>query len=255
MSAKIMTQAKSQAIQARPDFEGDDQSTRSHRQMIGYLGLLLVPAVVVLAGIRPSTGIGDPWAILPSISAYYYTGGTAVFVGVLCALSVFLFTYQGYDNEKNVTDRATAMFGGLAAAVVALFPAAAPEGVDELLWWTRATGAIHYVAAALLLGSFAVFCLWLFPRSHRGQWRAFAELDAVKQARNTVYLVCGLAIVGSLIWAGSSIWTNAPIFLPECIALLAFAAAWLVKGRLDRTIAEMPAALGKAFGRLSVQKD
>jgi len=61
-----------------------------------------------LAGIRPVNNLPQ-WDLLNSISAYYYTGAVAVFVGVLFALSLFLFTYPGY--ERVFADR---VVGGLA---------------------------------------------------------------------------------------------------------------------------------------------
>ena len=49
------------------------------------------------------------------------------------------------------------------------------------------------------------------------------------------YRVCGAAMVGCIAWAGSALFTGAPIFWPEALALEFFAVSWLVKGRADRT--------------------
>ena len=37
-------------------------------------------------------------------------------------------------------------------------------------------------------------------------------------------------MIGSVLWAASSLITHAPIFIPEAIAIFAFAISWLVKG-------------------------
>jgi hypothetical protein len=37
----------------------------------------------------------------------------------------------------------------------------------------------------------------------------------------------------SVLWAASSLITHADIFLPETIAIIAFAVSWLVKGEAD----------------------
>jgi len=43
----------------------------------------------VIAGWRPTTGV-QPWELMSSVSAYYYTGAVAAFVGILVSLAVFL---------------------------------------------------------------------------------------------------------------------------------------------------------------------
>ena len=89
-----------------------DLSQRAHRRLIGILGLLLPGLLYLLAGLLPTRGL-PPWRFLTSMSAYYYTGSVGVFVGVLFALSLFLFTYQGYEGDK--ADRVLGRLGGAAA--------------------------------------------------------------------------------------------------------------------------------------------
>jgi hypothetical protein len=54
-----------------------------------------------------------------------------------------------------------------------------------------------------------------------------------KQQRNKAYKICGLIMLGAFIWIGVLAFTNngASIFWPETIAVIAFAAAWLIKGQ------------------------
>lgn len=208
----------------------DDLSGYAHRQLIGYVGLVLPILLYVLAGLRPVDGL-ERWRVLDSVSAYYYSGAVAAFVGMLVVLALFLFTYRGYRNEYHWADRAAALTGGFAALGVAFFPSPAPAEVFAPSWWTPATGVLHYASAVVLFGVFAVFSLWLF-RLTSGEEKPAAD----KRWRNDVYLVCGIVIVGSVIWAGIAGLNGKPIFLPESVALIAFAISWLVKGYAHRTI-------------------
>jgi hypothetical protein len=207
----------------------DDLSDNAHRQLIGYIGLVLPALLILIAVVRD--GI-ERWRNLESISAYYYTGAVAAFVGMLVALALFLFTYRGYKNKYNRADRWVAKVAAGAALVIAFFPTAAPVGLPALSWWTPTTGVLHHVAAIVLFAMFAVFAFWLFRLTADGEQPA-----ADKRRRNNVYLVCGIAIVGCIGWAGFNGVNGRPIFLPESIALIAFAVSWLVKGYAHRTIA------------------
>jgi hypothetical protein len=173
----------------------------------------------------------ERWRGLESISAYYYTGAVAAFVGMLVALALFLFTYRGYKNKYNWADRWAGRAAAGAALVIAFFPTRAPVGVPPLSWWTPRTDVIHHVAAAVLFTIFAVFALWLFRFTADGE-----QPTADKRWRNRVYLICGIVIVGCIGWAGLNRLTGRAIFLPESIALVAFSVSWLVKGYAHRTI-------------------
>ena len=94
--------------------EKDDASSQLQRQVIGWCGLLLSPALCFVNWWRPA-GEAASWEPLESISAYAYTGAVAVLTGVLAALAVFLLTYRGYQNEGKRRDRTAAIVAGLAA--------------------------------------------------------------------------------------------------------------------------------------------
>ena len=207
---------------ARPD----DLSGDAHRRLIGWIGLLLPALLVVIAIERDGLA---RWRSLESISAYYYTGAVAAFVGMLVALALFLFTYRGFDNEYHKADRGVAFTAGVAALAVAFFPTAAPADVPPLAWWTRTTGVIHHVAAVVLFAMFAVFALWLFRLRRDGKTETTGW-------RNKVYLACGAAIVACIAWAGYNGYAAREIFVPESIALVAFSFSWLVKGYAVETL-------------------
>ncbi len=211
----------------RPDrARTDDLSSDAHRRLIGWIGLLLPGLLIAIAIYRDGM---ERWRSLESISAYYYTGAVAAFVGMLVALALFLFTYRGFDNDYNKADRRAAIAAGLAALLVAFFPTAAPSGVPPLSWWTRSTGILHYVAAVGLFAMFAVFALWLFRLGKDGKTEIIGW-------RNKVYLLCGLAILASIGWAGYNGLNGKEIFIPESIALVAFSVSWLVKGYVETVV-------------------
>ena len=74
---------------------------------------------------------------------------------------------------------------------------------------------------------FILFAVWLFRKSNipKGQKR-----PPEKRWRDAACLICGLVMIGSVLWAASSLITHAPIVIPEAIAIFAFAISWLVKG-------------------------
>lgn len=208
--------------------EEDDLSTHRHRQLIGVLGLMLPLMLWIISAIRPSDAT-TRWQVLDSISAYYYTGAVAVFVGIIIALGLFLFTYRGYANKYRVHDTWAARIAGFAAILVAAFPTEVLDGTPKPAWWEPLTGRIHYGAAIALFGSFAYFSLYLFRRGS-------GTNTPSKRSRNAMFLACGLVIILALIWAGFAGAQGRPIFWQETLALVAFATSWLVKGRFGYTI-------------------
>ena len=226
-----------------PGFRGHvprDLSQRAHRRLIGYLGLSLPALLYAVAGLRPTDAL-PRWQLLPSVSAYYYTGAVGIFVGVLFALSLFLLTYRGYKGV--LADRLVGLLGGAAALGVALFPTAAPDGLSEPTWWTPALRIVHYVSAVLLFVSFILFSMWLFRKSSV-QNRSERPLE--KRRRDAVCLLCGLVMIVCVLWAASSMLTGAAIVVPEAIAIVSFSVSWLVKGEAHQPVL-------RAFRRLSAR--
>ena len=119
---------------ARPDVErrDDDLSSPAHRRLLGYIGLLLPPLLVVMVKLRDGEAL---WQKLDSVSAYYYSGAVSAFVGMLVGMALFLFTYRGYRNDWHRWERAVGIIAGVAALGVAIFPTKAPMGVPALSWW------------------------------------------------------------------------------------------------------------------------
>jgi NADH:ubiquinone oxidoreductase subunit 6 (subunit J) len=229
------TKVSTTELQARSS--PDDRSDNAHRQLIGYIGLLLPMVLIIIVLIRDGA---EAWTKLDSISAYYYTGAVAAFVGMLVSLALFLFTYRGFENRYQKYDRWTARVAAIAAVLVAFFPTKAPAGAVALSWWAPVTGVLHYVGAVVLFSMFAVFALLLFRRTADGAQASIEPGEvAAKKQRNFIYLVCGVLIVFAMAWAGYNGFNDKSIFWPESLALAAFAVSWLVKGYAHRSIRKM----------------
>ncbi len=216
-----------------PSRKSDDRSSYAYRQLIGYLGLLFPFVVLFFAHWRRMPELGR-CTVLPSVSAYYYTGAVPVFVGILVALGLFLVTYKGYKNNYGKRDRIASRIAGGAAILVALFPTEAPLKSLEPGWWRAMTGTVHFSAATVLFFCFAYISLFLFTRTKAD---ARVKLLTDKGVRNSIYILCGSLMVVCIVWAGLATKWGRPIFLPESIALEAFALSWLTKGRADKAAA------------------
>lgn len=232
----------SEASRFLPRRHGDDISGHAHRQAIGYAGLILPLALIVVAEARPMQHLElQLWPPLGSISAYYYTGAVSIFAGLLVALSLLLLTYQGYENPAGGLDRWMARIGGFAALGVAFWPTRAPTEVLKPDWWQDWMSWAHYGSAAVLFTTFVVFALVLFRKTDPE-----TRPDQKKMRRNRLYLACGAVMVGSMAWIGISGFLESSIFLPEAIALWAFALSWLIKGRAAYTFRQATAAVAGA---------
>ena len=164
---------------ARPpgDAEPLAYSYLAHRKVIGYLGIALLPVLVLVTRLRSTSEIQT------SISAYYYTGAGAVFVGVLFAIGIFLFSYRGYEGHHADWWAGKAAFGF--AIGVALFPTGPPEGVAAPPWWSPPW--LHYVSAFLLFR-----CLHLLLRLavHQRHHRPQGPFERKKVAKQGLQEVC-----------------------------------------------------------------
>jgi hypothetical protein len=184
----------------------------SLRKTVGWIGISL-PFVLILGKIILFPGNGIP----TSISHYYYTGMRDVMVGALCAVALFLFFYEGYDEWDEWMGNLAAIF----ALGAALFPTTEYGKTDIV-------GIIHNLSAALFFLCLALFSLFLFTRKN-------GEPTHNKHIRNRIYITCGVVMVLSLstiivvrIWF--DIGRTHIDFWAECIALVAFGVSWLTKG-------------------------
>ena len=205
-------------------------SFRTMRRAIGILGMAL-PVILFVWSVLLTGG----HFLLDSISSYYHTNVRDIFVGTLCAVSLFLFAYHGYNKVDFIAFK----IAGASALGVAFFPAfiKSPENpwVHIMPNVSGLTNTVHYISAAIFFTTLAFVCLFLFTRS--GQGVRFASLSKRKIIRNGIYIACGsimlLCILSMLVFNfipdGSPFLSLDPVFWVETIALFAFATSWLVK--------------------------
>jgi len=176
------------------------------RTGIGIIGVAL-PIVLVIGNITLERHLG----ILDSMSAYYQSVMRDVFVGSLWAIGIFLICYR-YDHLDDIAST----IAGASAIVVALFP----------------NPPMHQLSAACFFVILALMALFLFRRTDQ------ENPELRKQQRNTVYLICGIAIVLCLVlivvvnFLPGNSWLQPlhPILALEALASFAFGFAWFVKG-------------------------
>lgn len=206
------------------------------RNAVGWLAMAL-PAI--LFAVMAAGSATEP---LSSISQSYYRLVSALFVGLLCAIGVFLLFYRGYDGR----DRVASAVAGACAIIVGQVPCGegcrAPAAINAGLWgWERwysaPFGWLHYGAAALMFAALAYFCFALFPQTDKR-----ANPGVRKQLRNRWYLCCGVVIVIAMALAFSDLiyqWAlrtdhgwlpERATFWIETLMIEAFGLSWAIKG-------------------------
>jgi hypothetical protein len=198
---------------------GDDNqlvlSYLALRRAVGVLGVML-PGILPIGVLLLSSGTG----LQDSISAYYNTVMRGVFVGVLFAIGVFLFTYQGYERFDNIAGNLACVF----ALGVALFPVTSGNSFVR---------SVHFLSATALFLTLSYFSLFLFTKSKAGATRT-----PKKETRNKVYVVCGIFMLACIVLIAVFYWflqetgigAIRPVFWLEGLALWAFDWSWFVKG-------------------------
>jgi len=197
------------------------------RKSVGILGITL-PVILIIGSIT----CGECREIQSSISCYYHTNMRDIFVGILCAVALFLFAYKGYDKRDAIAGDLACIF----ALGVAFFPTSVseplthciPEPIDN-----RIISTIHFVSATGFFLVLSYFSLILFTITKDPVTRQ-------KRIRNRVYKICAYVMLGSLV--GIALYsfclekklpvlqTCDPVFWLETIALWAFGISWLTKG-------------------------
>ena len=163
-------------------------------------------------------------AALTSISASYYECGWSqtIFIGFLFAIAAFLLAYNGLSRTEMILSKvASATVLG-----VALFPCDC-GGHPQLVPY------LHGISAAVTFLILAYFC-YLFSR------RARAKGYPQAKARATIYILCGIAILLSIIvlavdeLSGGDLRAIVPnlIFYGEAVGLVSFGISWLTASRV-----------------------
>lgn len=200
------------------------------RVLIGVIAVLL-PFALILANWIIGHGVQS------SVSGYYYTPVRNIFVGSLCAIGVFLISYDGYDlADRTITDVA-----GLCAICIACFPttpAHQPTARQVLI------GDLHltFACTAFVLLSVMAFRFakrqptppgltwwrraeYAFGFTGPGDSQALAWERLVYRVSGGMILTCVILIYPLSTAAAHS------LLVLETIMLVAFGLSWFVKGR------------------------
>ena len=164
------------------------------RKIVGTAGMLL--PIVLLAVSLTFFELSGP---LESISHYYYTRATPLFIGIVSLIGIFLIVYSGEDRYE---------------------------------YWRA---LVHYISAALFLMALAFMSLFLFVKSNIPKGKRSPE----KIKRNRVYRVCGIIMLLALCVIFLGLLNIIPresydrlnlTFWMEALAVECFGFSWLVKG-------------------------
>ena len=205
-------------------------SYKTLRMLVGIMGFFL-PVSMLL-----STCCGYA-RMQGSISDFYYTHMGDVFVGTLCAIALFLSTYNGYEKIDGIASRLAA---GL-ALMVAFFPthytgSPCDQCSFHATQYDPSIGHVHLICASLLFLDLALMSLFLFTKTEDED-----NKTPRKKIRNGFYIVCGIIMIASLLVLGvyflfqdKLAWMGEHniIFWLETVMLFAFGTSWLVKAEV-----------------------
>ena len=205
------------------------------RKLIGCFGITL-PFILVIGAY-----FNNCYNIQASISDYYHTEMRNIFVGVLCAVALFMYAYKGYDRRDTIAGNLACVF----ALGVAFFPTSVDTSslcttncANHCINYPEWIKVVHFTSAALFFSVLTYFSLVLFrePRNRK------EPLPAQKVKRNIVFMVCGYVMIICVLFIAAYhflLKDNYPdlkkynlVFWLELIALCAFGISWLIKGQL-----------------------
>ncbi|MEJ7830618.1 MAG: hypothetical protein WKF91_20580 [Segetibacter sp.] len=203
---------------AQPKPSGYDTLIISYltlRKWVGFLGILLVPILIF------GSFIFDANVIQVSISAYYHTSMRDVFVGILSAISMFLFSYNGYERQDAIASKSAGLF----ALCIAFLPTSPVNDKTDI------TSILHYITAAIFFAILSYMSIFLFTKT-RG------DMTREKKKRNKIYRACGVIMAVSVIGIpivkipaiSDYIALLEPVLVLETLALFSFGFSWLIKG-------------------------
>jgi len=204
-----------------------DKTEIYQRRALGILGMLL-PIVDIGFGYfwcKYLMGLDINQSLFESISSTHYSYSYLFFEGIVLAVSVFLICYRGYDVKDFWLTTITGVFGIL----LTLFPTATGgfDGYNFIGLPPSITQWVHYTTSILFFVGLAIMELWQFTKTGN------KEPTRNKKIRNTIYRICGIGMLVSILVAGAiNFLFHVPFLLyaGEGLGLEFFGIAWLVKG-------------------------
>ncbi len=233
------------------------------RLAVGIIGMLLPLSLWFLNTIINESGIlhnpfwitfsdgYDPGDNLKdSISHFYYSTVGELFTGALCAVSLFLFCYRGYDRpaygkyHKIPGDNFMCNFAGAMALLVVIFPTSADPCMKDnfkAFVATDATGYIHYGAAVLFFVALSIISFVNFRRTKEPE--NFGKNESHKYFKYSAIIMFGCMLILLIIFILHKLkldvsWSddlNLTYWL-ELVMLIAFGISWTIKGQIDQQL-------------------
>ncbi len=214
-----------------------NQTHLTLRRNLGLIGIALPPLLIAL----------NKFTILPSLSHYYYSESNVLFIGLLFAFGLYLFSYRGYKMDKSkgdfINDNWITNLAGILIIIVAFIPTGAdPDIIYKYHLFNAPRGhnsdifsTIHFLSAA---GFFLIMAYLSYFRFTRSNNRHTTQEGArIKQKRNNLYKTCAIIVVLALIFIfvfdflSKSPFSEYIVLIGETMALLAFGLSWLVKSK------------------------
>lgn len=188
----------------------------SLRKAVGWLAISLVP-VMVLGDML----LGHTHYIRVSLSAYYHSSMRNEFVGIICSIAMFLFSYNGYSKRDSISSKLAGVF----ALCIALLPTSDTNDKTDLI------SKAHYITSGVFFVILAYMSVFLFTKTS-------GNMTSQKRKRNKVYRVCGIVMALAMIGVPIDgipavhrlVGACKPTLILECIALVSFGVSWLTKG-------------------------
>lgn len=221
------------------DFKDDNDlwltNGKTLRKLIGILGMAL--PLLLFFFLYIDNGLTHP---LASLSHYYYTRVSSIFVGILSILGIFLIIYKG----KEPVDFFISLAAGAFILCVVCFPTSnlTDKCCDETMLFsvTRLNispfrEGFHYASAGIFLGCLTYMSLFLFTKSNK----APSKRGSKKRIRNRIFRVCGVLMIIAIlvIFAGFLKLIPEPFYSDHCLtywmetlAVESFGFSWLIKG-------------------------
>jgi hypothetical protein len=197
------------------------------RKWVGILGIML-PFILVIG----SFAFSNCDYILPSISHYYYSNMKVFFVGILCAVSLFLITYSGYSRLDNILTNIAAnlCFG------VAIFPTFLENNSgclqESTAFINRDLSSLHFFCAGSFFLILALMSIFIFTQSNK-------VIEGQKRIRNWIYVFCGVGMILCLVaisihalYFADDNKGSSFVFYFETITLILFGISWLTKAEV-----------------------
>jgi hypothetical protein len=193
------------------------------RKTVGFLGVSLVPVMVIGSLILDDLIHQQPAAIQTSVSAYYYTSMRNELEGIIFGIGMFLLCYHGYTRQDSIVSKLAGFFG----LCIALFPTSPSSVKGDII------SVIHYVTAGIFFALLAYMSVFLFTKSS-------GNPTPQKLKRNRIYRICGIVmaivVIGIPFDGINPIYDKIgflhPTLILELLALTSFGISWLTKGEI-----------------------